>query len=118
MGRQSTAGHLARSVVGPRTMGSEPKRDTAPLWRRRHRRTVELLDRGDRACQHAEAEALAIVARTLIPEVPRALRFELVAVAELAFVDLVAARARWQPLSDRLHAHAEQEDTLAEPPAE
>jgi len=95
-------------------MGSEPKRETAPLWRRRHRRTVELLDRGDQACQHAEADALAIVARTLIPEVPRALRFELVAVAELAAIDPVAAGERWRPLSDQLHAHAQQEESLAE----
>ena len=55
-----------------------------------------LLEGGDRAHAHADAPALAHVARELIAYVPRTVQYELVAVAELATLDFDVARRRWQ----------------------
>jgi len=82
--------------------GPSARRALAISSRSYRSRIRTLLDRGDRAYAHGEAEALAGVARELIAEVPRALQYDLVAVAELALLDLDAALLRWVQVSGRI----------------
>jgi hypothetical protein len=63
-----------------------------------------LLDGGDRANAHGEADTLAQIARELIADVPRPLQYELVAIAELARLDFDVAQRRWSEISDRIRA--------------
>jgi hypothetical protein len=85
-------------------MLSDPAaRHTAPVVERAPKGRVRLLlDGGDRAYAHGDAFALAQVARTLIPDVHRHLQYDLVAVAELASLDLEAAQRRWVEASRRI----------------
>jgi hypothetical protein len=85
-------------------MLSDPSaRLAAPVVERSPRARVRLLlDGGDRAYAHGDALALAHVARTLIPDVHRHIQYELVAVAELASLDLEAAQRRWIDASRRI----------------
>jgi hypothetical protein len=85
-------------------MLSDPTaRLAAPVVDRSPKSRVRLLlDSGDRAYAHGDAQALAHVARTLIPDVHRHLQYDLVAVAELAGLDLEAAQRRWVEASRRI----------------
>jgi len=68
------------------------------------RRVRRLVDGGDWACSNGDVESLAHVARQLIADAPRAIQFDLVAVAELASVDFLVASSRWSELSGRLRS--------------
>jgi hypothetical protein len=62
-----------------------------------------MLDRADEACHDGDLVELANAARGLIPLVPKAISYDLVAVAELAAFDGELSRARWRQLRrDRL----------------
>jgi hypothetical protein len=71
-----------------------------------------LLEAAERAYAHGEAETLAAAARELIPDVPRALQYELVAVAELARLDLDVARHRWAQIRGRIRERSGHPDGL------
>lgn len=60
------------------------------------------LVRADRACDRNDADALTAATRALIPVVSHEMSFELVAVAELAQLDLEIAIERWRQLRPRL----------------
>lgn len=86
------------------SMHSDPS--VRPQWlavsRAHLTRVGTLLDGGDRANAHGEADVLAHVARELIADVPRSMQYELVAIAELARLDFDEARRRWIDVSHRI----------------
>jgi hypothetical protein len=62
------------------------------------------IEAADRACRSDDMPALAAAVRRLVPSVPRDVRFEATAIAELARLRVPTARERWQRLAARLAA--------------